>query len=109
MYHNFLNFLGKRHSKAEFLDPYSTRLMVKNVIKITLPCVFVCNGVIGSQSGVWSGGGAGAGGALRVRGAGGTGGARRAPGFQPTLVALQQGAPHPIATLTINSSYGLSV
>lgn len=55
------------------------------------------------QSGVWAGGGGG----VRVRGAGGTGGARRPPGFQPTLVALQAGAPHPIAALTINSSYGL--
>lgn len=55
------------------------------------------------QSGVWAGGL----GALRVRGAAGTGGARRAPGFQAALVALQQGAPHPITALTINSSYGL--
>ncbi|KAJ8716401.1 hypothetical protein PYW07_003028 [Mythimna separata] len=59
------------------------------------------------RSGVWSGGGTGTCGAVRVRGAGGTGGARRAPGFQPTLVALQQGTPHPITALTINSSYGL--
>lgn len=59
------------------------------------------------QSGVWSGSGAGPAGQLRVRGAEGTGGARRPAGFQPTLVALQQGAPHPITTLTINSSYGL--
>ncbi|XP_022827797.1 syntaxin-binding protein 5 isoform X4 [Spodoptera litura] len=59
------------------------------------------------RSGVWAGGGGGAGAQLRVRGAEGTGGARRAAGFQPTLVALQQAAPHPIAALTINSSYGL--
>ncbi|XP_075975059.1 syntaxin-binding protein tomosyn isoform X2 [Anticarsia gemmatalis] len=58
------------------------------------------------RSGVWSGGGGG-GAWVRVRGADGTGGARRAPGFQPALVALQQGAPHPVTTLTINSSYGL--
>lgn len=57
------------------------------------------------QSGVWCGGGGGE--AMRVRGAGGTGGVRRAPGFQPTLVALQLGVPHPITALTINSSYGL--
>ncbi|KAL0879849.1 hypothetical protein ABMA27_002384 [Loxostege sticticalis] len=56
---------------------------------------------------VWAGGGSGGGAGLRVRGAGGTGGVRRAPGFQPALVALQQGVPHPVAALTINSSYGL--
>ncbi|CAG4928694.1 unnamed protein product [Colias eurytheme] len=51
----------------------------------------------------------GAGGALgaRVRGSAGTGGARRAAGFQAALVALQLGPPHPVAALTINSSYGL--
>ncbi|XP_061713963.1 syntaxin-binding protein 5 isoform X4 [Cydia pomonella] len=58
------------------------------------------------RSGVWAGGGGGMGG-LRVRGAAGTGGARRAAGFQAALVALQQGAPSPITALTINSSYGL--
>ncbi|VVC88074.1 unnamed protein product [Leptidea sinapis] len=46
-------------------------------------------------------------GSLRVRGSAGTGGARRAAGFQPALVALQQGPPHPVTALTINSSYGL--
>lgn len=65
--------------------------------------------IVHAQSGVWSGSGAGGGGAVRVRGADGSGGARRAAGFQPALVALQQGAPHPVTTLTINSSYGLSV
>lgn len=55
---------------------------------------------------MWCGGGGG-GGAMRVRGGVGTGGVRRAPGFQPTLVALQQGPPHALAALTINSSYGL--
>ncbi|XP_060801516.1 syntaxin-binding protein 5 isoform X3 [Amyelois transitella] len=54
-------------------------------------------------AGAW----AGSPGALRVRGAAGTGGARRAPGFQPALVALQLGPPHAVAALTINSSYGL--
>ncbi|GBP86146.1 Syntaxin-binding protein 5-like [Eumeta japonica] len=44
---------------------------------------------------------------LRVRGAQGTGGVRKAAGFQAALVCLQQGSPHPAATLTINSSYGL--
>ncbi|XP_047990427.1 syntaxin-binding protein 5 isoform X2 [Leguminivora glycinivorella] len=61
------------------------------------------------RSGVWAGGGGGLG-ALRVRGAAGTGGARRPAGhagFQAALVALQQGAPSPITALTINSSYGL--
>ncbi|XP_052754860.1 syntaxin-binding protein 5 isoform X8 [Galleria mellonella] len=48
-----------------------------------------------------------AGGWLRVRGAAGAGGVRRAAGFQPALVALQLGPPHPITALTINSSYGL--
>lgn len=52
-------------------------------------------------------GGSSGGGGLRVRGAAGTGGVRRAPGFQPALAALQQGLPHPVAALTINSSYGL--
>ncbi|XP_045449692.1 syntaxin-binding protein 5 [Melitaea cinxia] len=49
-------------------------------------------------------------GALRVRssaGAGGAGGSRRSAGFQAALVALQQGAPHPVTALTLNSSYGL--
>ena len=46
-------------------------------------------------------------GAWRVRGCAGTGGARRAAGFQAALVALQQGAPHPVTALTLNSSYGL--
>ncbi|XP_045532231.1 syntaxin-binding protein 5 isoform X2 [Pieris brassicae] len=46
-------------------------------------------------------------GSVRVRGASGTGGSRRAAGFQATLVALQQGPPNPVAALTINSSYGL--
>ncbi|XP_013166003.1 PREDICTED: syntaxin-binding protein 5 isoform X2 [Papilio xuthus] len=54
-----------------------------------------------SCGGVWAGG------ALRVRGGAGTGGSRRAPGFQPALAALQLGPPHPVTTLTINSSYGL--
>ncbi|KAJ0183057.1 hypothetical protein K1T71_001033 [Dendrolimus kikuchii] len=57
------------------------------------------------RSGVWCGVGSGAN--MRVRGAAGTGGVRRAAGFQPALVALQAGAPHPITALTINSSYGL--
>ncbi|XP_049872687.1 syntaxin-binding protein 5 isoform X2 [Pectinophora gossypiella] len=56
------------------------------------------------RSGVWMGG---SGSSLRVRGAAGTGGVRRAAGFQAALVALQQGPPHPIVALTINSSYGL--
>ncbi|XP_047025165.1 syntaxin-binding protein 5 isoform X1 [Helicoverpa zea] len=56
------------------------------------------------KGGAWAGG-AWAGGAVRVR-AGGRGG-RRAAGFQPALVALQQGPPHPVTALTINSSYGL--
>lgn len=47
------------------------------------------------------------GGELRVRGATGTGGVRRAPGFQPALVCMQQGTPHTLSALTINSSYGL--
>ncbi|XP_068617492.1 syntaxin-binding protein 5 isoform X3 [Battus philenor] len=55
----------------------------------------------GRKSGVWAGG------ALKVRGGSGTGGTRRAAGFQAALVALQHGPPHPITTLTINSSYGL--
>ncbi|XP_028165902.1 syntaxin-binding protein 5 [Ostrinia furnacalis] len=59
------------------------------------------------RSGVWAGDGGTGSAALRVRGAGGTGGARRPAGFQPALVALQQGPPHPVAALTINSSYGL--
>ncbi|CAK1541946.1 unnamed protein product [Leptosia nina] len=54
------------------------------------------------QTGSWCGTGS-----VRVRGSSGTGGVRRAPGFQPTLVALQQGPPHPLSVLTINSSYGL--
>ncbi|XP_047990435.1 syntaxin-binding protein 5-like [Leguminivora glycinivorella] len=58
------------------------------------------------RSGVWAGGGGGLI-SLRVRGAAGTGGARRPAGFQAALVALQQGAPSPITALTINSSYGL--
>ncbi|XP_072932418.1 syntaxin-binding protein 5 isoform X10 [Epargyreus clarus] len=58
----------------------------------------------GRRSYVWGSGGAGA---LRVRGAAGAGGVRRAPGFQAALVALQHGPPHPVAALTINSSYGL--
>ncbi|XP_061378647.1 syntaxin-binding protein 5 isoform X5 [Danaus plexippus] len=55
----------------------------------------------GKKSGGWAGAG------LRVRGSTGTGGSRRAPGFQAALVALQHGPPHPVTTLTINSSYGL--
>ncbi|CAH2046686.1 unnamed protein product, partial [Iphiclides podalirius] len=53
------------------------------------------------RCGVWAGG------MLRVRGGSGTGGTRRAAGFQAALVALQHGPPHPIVALTINSSYGL--
>ncbi|XP_064292192.1 syntaxin-binding protein 5 isoform X9 [Plodia interpunctella] len=59
-----------------------------------------------SESGVWSGS-TNTPCNWRVRGAAGTGGVKRPPGFQPTLVALQQGMPHPITTLTINSSYQL--
>ncbi|XP_026488659.1 syntaxin-binding protein 5 isoform X1 [Vanessa tameamea] len=55
----------------------------------------------GRRSGSWAGS------ALRVRGCAGTGGARRAPGFQAALVALQHGPPHPVTALTLNSSYGL--
>nr|XP_037875441.1 syntaxin-binding protein 5 isoform X8 [Bombyx mori] len=54
------------------------------------------------RSGVWGGWSS-----LRVRGASGTGGARRAAGFQPALVALQPGPPHAVTALTLNSSYGL--
>ncbi|CAH2085087.1 unnamed protein product [Euphydryas editha] len=46
-------------------------------------------------------------GALRVRGSAGAGATRRAAGFQAALVALQQGPPHPVTALTLNSSYGL--
>ncbi|XP_069358006.1 syntaxin-binding protein 5 isoform X7 [Maniola hyperantus] len=53
------------------------------------------------RSGMWAGS------ALRVRGGVGTGGVRRAPGFQAALVALQHGPPHPVTALTFNSSYGL--
>ncbi|XP_045769517.1 syntaxin-binding protein 5 isoform X6 [Maniola jurtina] len=53
------------------------------------------------RSGMWAGS------ALRVRGGAGTGGVRRAPGFQAALVALQHGPPHPVTALTFNSSYGL--
>ncbi|XP_052741109.1 syntaxin-binding protein 5 isoform X2 [Bicyclus anynana] len=53
------------------------------------------------RAGVWAGS------ALRVRGGAGTGGVRRAPGFQAALVALQHGPPHPVTALAFNSSYGL--
>ncbi|CAH0720277.1 unnamed protein product, partial [Brenthis ino] len=55
----------------------------------------------GRRCGPWAGS------ALRVRGGAGSGGARRAAGFQAALVALQLGAPHPVTALTLNSSYGL--
>ncbi|XP_041979761.1 syntaxin-binding protein 5 isoform X6 [Aricia agestis] len=47
------------------------------------------------------------GGGLRVRGCAGTGGVRRAAGFQPALVALQTGAAHPVTTLALHSAAGL--